>query len=227
MTALPNETPLPHLEAFDAHGVRMTLTVPAEPDEAEAATEVIKRLALETAPRWERVPGTVGGTALRARLLDEAGLALDGLGFMHWALSADGDVLASGSPRPRRAPEDGADPFFGDPWRASIADENGLAVADVALAGTPGWHAALAVRRRGDGDRARTVAVLADAARAADRLANELVSARPGEIERLEASLAGDSAAALVLAAGQEPLVTEGWPLAGAAWLASEARAAR
>ncbi|MDR2256624.1 MAG: hypothetical protein LBE25_11590 [Arthrobacter sp.] len=220
-------THAPHLEAFDAHGVRMTLTVPAAPDEAATAAEVIRRLALETAPRWERVPGTVGGTALRARLLDEAGLALDGLGFMHWALSADGDVLASGSPRPQRAPEDGADPFFGEAWRATIANDDGLPLADVALAGTPGWHASLAVRRRGDAERARLVAVLADSARLADRLAGQLVAARPGEIERLEAALVDDGAAALVIAAGQEPLVTEGWPLGGQAWLASEARAGR
>ena len=45
----------PHLEVFDAHGVRMTLTVPAEAGEAAAAAEIVRRLAVETAPRWERV----------------------------------------------------------------------------------------------------------------------------------------------------------------------------
>lgn len=216
----------PHLEVFDAHGVRMTLTVPAEAGEAAAAAEIVRRLAVETAPRWETTPGTVGSTALRARLLDEAGLALDDMGLMHWALSADGDVLASGSPRPRRAPDEGgeAHPFFGEPWRATIADELGYSLADVALAGTPGWHAGLAVRRRGGEDRARLVAVLAESAQLADRLAVALVAARPGETERLEATLMEDGAAALVIAAGQEPLVTEGWPLGGDAWRAPAAR---
>lgn|GEM_PF-3137319 len=211
----------PWLEAFDVHGVRMTLTVPGDPGEAAAAAEVVRRLATETAPRWERVPGTLGGTALRARVLDEAGAALDGLGLVHWALSSDGDVLASGSPRPRRQPPLEAlelhDPAaLGKPWRSAVVD--GAAVADVALAGIPGWHAALAVRHRGEDERRRLVAVLASSATAANSLAERLVAGDPAAPGPLEDRLDADGAAALIVAAGRDPLVSPRWPLAGAAW---------
>lgn len=207
--------------SFPAHGVLLGLDMPLDDDEARAATEVVQRIATETATRWEHTPGTLGSTALRARILDEAGEALDQLGLVHWALSADGDVLASGSPRPRRTPDPGEPltPFFGEPWLASVATDLGRRVADVGLAGTPGYPAALTVRHRGDEDTRRTVAILAPSARVGDELAGLILGTRGEPGEEAEAAVTVRGAAALLVRADGSLFITPGWPAAGSPWV--------
>ncbi|RKW70205.1 hypothetical protein [Galactobacter caseinivorans] len=205
-------------QAFEVRGVRLSVDTPADPEEALAAAEAVRRLANETAPRWELTPGTLGSASLRARVLDEAGALLDQLGLVHWALTADGDVLASGSAHPRRAPaaDEALTPFFGTPWRAAVEDAGGRPVAHVGLAGTPGWPAALVVRHRGLEDRYRMVAVLASSAQEADLVADLLLSHRSWD-ESSEAAVTVRGAAALI-ARHEGIMVSEAWPQAGQPW---------
>lgn len=205
-------------QVFEVRGVRLSVDTPADPSEALAAAEAVRRLAHESAPRWELTPGTLGSAALRARVLDEAGALLDQLGLVHWALTADGDVLASGSSHPRRSPgsDEAITPFFGTPWRAAVEDAGGRTVADVGLAGTPGWPAAMAVRHRGLDDRYRMVAVLAPSAREADEVAELLLSQREWD-EAAEAAVTVRGTAALI-ARHEGIRISEAWPQAGRAW---------
>lgn len=205
-------------QSFEVRGVFLSVDTPADPSEAIAAAEAVRRLATETAPRWDLTPGTLGSAALRARVLDEAGALLDQLGLVHWALAADGDVLASGSSHPRRSPGENEPltPFFGTPWRAAVEDAGGRLVADVGLAGTPGWPAALVVRHRGLDDRYRMVAVLASSAQDADQVADQLLSQREWDATS-EAAVTVRGAAALI-ARHEGMLISEAWPQAGQAW---------
>lgn len=215
--ACPGGTTM-HRERFTVHGVELSLSTPADAEEATAAAQAVRRLATETAARWAGVPGTLGTAALRARVLDEAGALLDELGLVHWALGHDGDVLCSGSAHPRRSPaeHEAVTPFFGTPWSGAVEGPDGVRLADVGLAGTPGWPAALLVRHRGEGEHARLVAVLASSAREAEALAHSLLEHPVGH-EAAEAALTVRGAAALI-STRDALTISSLWPAAGEAW---------
>lgn len=221
----PQTAPL-HRLTLAARGHDLELASPVNPVELREAATAVSRVLTEFASRWELVPGTEGSSAQRATLLDTAAEALDGLGIMHYALDCLGDVLCSGSPRPRRSPGPfaGPSPFFGEPFAARVLDAQGRALADVGLAGTPGSVGALVTRRRGSGEGHRQVAVLGPDATTAEAAAQTLLAAGRRFDKTLADAVAERDCAALVLTATGETLTTSGWPAAGAPWWAPRSR---
>ncbi|WP_372697276.1 FAD:protein FMN transferase [Arthrobacter sp. JSM 101049] len=142
-----------------------------------------------------------------------AGQAMMDLQLPHWSVTAGGDVLCSGSPFP--AEPTGADPFYGRHWRAGITDPFDAAalVADVPLAGTPGFTAALATSSgHGDGrpNAYLQVSVLAEDIVTADVLSKAILAGGPST---LDAAVREFGIAVMVCGHDGELLASAGWPL--------------
>ncbi|GAA4378953.1 FAD:protein FMN transferase [Paeniglutamicibacter cryotolerans] len=134
----------------------------------------------------ERYPELAG--LLRPYLMGQAASVLLDFGIPHWAVNLGGDIACSGSPTP--SVPTGSDPFYGTPWRAGITDPfgPGLLLADVPLAGTPGFTAALATSAGTPASTYRQVSVLGPDIVEADVLATAILS---GGADVLRAALAG------------------------------------
>lgn len=125
---------------------------------------------------------------LRGYLLERTADVLMEFGIPHWALNLNGAVICSGSPTPS-APT-GSDPFYGIPWRAGITDPftPGTLVADVPLAGTPGFTAALATSAATPGAAYEQVSVLGPDILEADVLAAAIHTGGPAVLHAVLAS---------------------------------------
>ncbi|MEE1622794.1 hypothetical protein ACQ3I4_15965 [Zafaria sp. Z1313] len=209
------------MNAADGGIPGLELHVPGDRAELHAAREAVGRGAA----------GLTGHAAVAA-----AGDVLAALRLPHWALCCGGYVYCAGSPFP--APPDTADPCYGDPfygrpWRAGItaprtaSSSPGEAelLADVPLAGTPGFTAAIATEAGDRADAFAQVSVLAEDLGTARSLALAVLRAGQGALRRggLASGTAGGTAAggrlAEVLAVpwaspGRPgtPLATHGWP---------------
>ncbi|MDN6170620.1 MAG: FAD:protein FMN transferase [Arthrobacter sp.] len=142
-----------------------------------------------------------------------AGQAMMDLQLPHWSVTAGGDVLCSGSPFP--AEPTGTDPFYGRHWRAGITDpfDPATLVADVPLAGTPGFTAALATTSTGAGSGPNAylqVSVLAEEIVTADVLSQAIMV---GGESTLEAAVRDFGVAVLVCGHDGELLASSTWPL--------------
>lgn len=142
-----------------------------------------------------------------------AGQALMDLELPHWSVTAGGDVLCSGSPFP--AEPTGSDPFYGRHWRAGITDpfDPAALVADVPLAGTPGFTAALATSSGHGYGRSNAylqVSVLAEDIVTADVLSKAILA---GGSSTLDSAVREFGVAVLVSGHDGELLVSAGWPL--------------
>lgn len=142
-----------------------------------------------------------------------AGQAMMDLELPHWSVTAGGDVLCSGSPFP--AEPTGADPFYGRHWQAGITDpfDAGALVADVPLAGTPGFTAALATSSGHGYGRSNAylqVSVLAEDIVTADVLSEAILAGGPST---LDAAVRELGVAVLVCGHDGELHATAGWPL--------------
>ncbi len=152
--------------------------------------------------------GLVNGWAIA-----HAGQAMMDLQLPHWSVTAGGDVLCSGSPFP--AEPTGTDPFYGRHWRAGITDpfESTSLVADVPLAGTPGFTAALATTSAQAGHRTNAylqVSVLAEEIVTADVLSQAILA---GGASTLDAAVRDFGVAVLVCGHDGELLASTTWPL--------------
>ncbi|MBM6622744.1 FAD:protein FMN transferase [Micrococcaceae bacterium RIT802] len=142
-----------------------------------------------------------------------AGQALMDLELPHWSVTAGGDVLCSGSPFP--AEPTGSDPFYGRHWRAGITDpfDPSALVADVPLAGTPGFTAALATSSGHGYGRSNAylqVSVLAEDIVTADVLSKAILA---GGSSTLDSAVREFGVAVLVSGHDGELLASAGWPL--------------
>lgn len=142
-----------------------------------------------------------------------AGQALMDLELPHWSVTAGGDVLCSGSPFP--AEPTGSDPFYGRHWRAGITDpfDSAALVADVPLAGTPGFTAALATSSGHGYGRSNAylqVSVLAEDIVTADVLSKAILA---GGSSTLDSAVREFGVAVLVSGHDGELLASAGWPL--------------
>lgn len=142
-----------------------------------------------------------------------AGQAMMDLELPHWSVTAGGDVLCSGSPFP--AEPTGADPYYGRHWRAGITDPFDAAalMADVPLAGTPGFTAALATSSGHGHGRTNAylqVSVLAEDIVTADVLSKAVLA---GGTPTLDSAVREFGVAVLVCGHDGELLASGGWPL--------------
>lgn len=142
-----------------------------------------------------------------------AGQAMMDLELPHWSVTAGGDVLCSGSPFP--AEPTGSDPFYGRHWRAGITDpfDTDALVADVPLAGTPGFTAALATSSGHGYGRSNAylqVSVLAEDIVTADVLSKAILA---GGASTLDAAVRELGVAVLVCGHDGELQASPGWPL--------------
>lgn len=163
-------------------------------------------------------PHAPGGPVDLCRLVKgwaiaHAGQAMMDLELPHWSVTAGGDVLCSGSPFP--AEPTGADPFYGRHWRAGITDPFDAAalIADVPLAGTPGFTAALATSSGHGEGRTSTylqVSVLAEDIVTADVLSQAILA---GGAPTLDSAVRTFGVAVLVCGHDGELLASGGWPL--------------
>ena len=142
-----------------------------------------------------------------------AGQAMMDLELPHWSVTAAGDVLCSGSPFP--AEPTGTDPFYGRHWRAGITDpfDATSLVADVPMAGTPGFTAALATTSAQADHPPHAylqVSVLAEEIVTADVLSQAIVA---GGASTLDAAVRDFGVAVLVCGHDGEWFASETWPL--------------
>lgn len=142
-----------------------------------------------------------------------AGQAMMDLQLPHWSVTAGGDVLCSGSPFP--AEPTGTDPFYGRHWRAGITDpfEETSMVADVPLAGTPGFTAALATTSARSGHPSNAylqVTVLGEDIVTADVLSQAILA---GGTSTVDAAVRDFGVAVLVCGHDGELLASGNWPL--------------
>jgi FAD:protein FMN transferase len=194
----------------------VSVSAPMPTDELQAAVHTVQRIfadaELPAGP--EHQP--------RAWALHHTGEALVELQVPHWAVNAGGDILCTGSPFP--AHPTGADPFYGIPWMAGIADpaDRSRLLAQLPLSGTPGFTSALAtasVHDAGRRMRAGTdspyaqVSVLGPDILLADALAAVVLEGGPDELAR-----AVDRFGVEVLAvrADGSAEASPAWPLPGA-----------
>ncbi|WP_417234104.1 FAD:protein FMN transferase [Arthrobacter sp.] len=146
-----------------------------------------------------------------------AGQAMMDLELPHWSVTAGGDVLCSGSPFP--AEPTGSDPFYGRHWRAGITDpfDTDALVADVPLAGTPGFTAALATSSGHGYGRSNAylqVSVLAEDIVTADVLSKAILAGGPATLDAAVRELGVE---VLVCGHDGDLHASPGWPLHPAA----------
>lgn len=189
---------------FVAVDTVVAVSAPMDPEELAAVVQAVERVFTEDA---HRMPG---GADLKARLTARTGRALMDLALPHWAVNAGGDILCTGSPSPGQPT--GGDPYYGTPWRAGIADSIGGSslVADVPLAGTPGFTAALATSADGRRGAYRQVSVLSEDIVAAGRAAAVILAGGPAA---LAAALREPGLAVLAVRHGGQVLASNAWPL--------------
>ncbi len=146
-----------------------------------------------------------------------AGQSMMDLELPHWSVTAGGDVLCSGSPFP--AEPTGSDPFYGRHWRAGITDpfDTDALVADVPLAGTPGFTAALATSSGHGYGRSNAylqVSVLAEDIVTADVLSKAILAGGPATLDAAVRELGVE---VLVCGHDGDLHASPGWPLHPAA----------
>lgn len=142
-----------------------------------------------------------------------AGQAMMDLELPHWSVTAGGDVLCSGSPFPSEPT--GVDPFYGRHWRAGVTDpfDAHSLLADVPLAGTPGFTAALATSSGQGFGRSNAylqASVLAEDIVTADVLSKAILA---GGQATVDSAVREFGVAVLVSGHDGELLASPGWPL--------------
>lgn len=184
------------------------------PDDAGQTLRSLHQLALH----WrEQTLGafTPGGGfpeltgLLRPFLMGQVAEVLLDFGIPHWAINLGGDITCSGSPTPSLPT--GSDPFYGTPWRAGIVDpfHPGGLLADIPLAGTPGFTAALATSAGTSTSAYRQVSVMGPDIVGADILATAIISAGPAA---LRTALAGNPVQVLAVHHDGRLEASTGWP---------------